>query len=42
MAFGKFAADYEQRINFDRPRKERLEKTQKQLIEDGYSHSLFN
>jgi hypothetical protein len=29
MAFGKFAADYEQRINYDRPRKEKLEKTQK-------------
>jgi hypothetical protein len=36
MAFGKFAVDYEQRINFDRLRKERLEKTQKQLTEDSY------
>ena len=39
MAFGKFAG---QRISFDRLRKERLEKTQKQLTEDSYSNSLFN
>jgi len=36
MAFGKFAVDYEQGINFGRLRKERLEKTQKQLTEDSY------
>jgi hypothetical protein len=40
MAFGKFAIDYKQRINFDRLRKERLKKTQKQLTEDSYYYSL--
>ena len=36
MAFGEFAVDDEQRINFNRLRKERRKKTQKQLTEDSY------
>ncbi|MCM8711250.1 Xaa-Pro peptidase family protein [Clostridium sp. SYSU_GA19001] len=36
MSFGKFAVDYEERINFDRLRKERLERAQKQLAQDGF------
>ncbi|MCL6477578.1 MAG: Xaa-Pro peptidase family protein [Peptococcaceae bacterium] len=35
MAYGKYAVDYEQRINYDRLRKERLEKAQKQMEQDG-------
>lgn len=35
MAFGKYAVDYEQRINYDRLRKERLEKAQRQMEADG-------
>ena len=35
MAFGKHAVDYEQRVNYDRLRKERVEKARKQMEEDG-------
>jgi len=35
MSFGKFAVDYEARIDFERLRKERLEKAKKQMIKDG-------
>jgi Xaa-Pro dipeptidase len=35
MAFGKYAVDYEQRVNYDRLRKERLQRTKDQLKADG-------
>ncbi|MEW6425219.1 MAG: Xaa-Pro peptidase family protein [Bacillota bacterium] len=35
MAYGKYAVDYEQRIDYDRLRRERLEKAQKQMEKDG-------
>jgi len=43
MAFGKFAVDYEERLNFDRMRKEKLARAQKQITEDGLGSVLtFN
>ncbi len=35
MAFGKFAVDYEQRVDYDRLRKERLARAQAQMAKDG-------
>jgi len=35
VAYGKYAVDYEQRIDYDRLRKERLERAQKQMEKDG-------
>ncbi|MGB9661887.1 MAG: M24 family metallopeptidase [Moorellaceae bacterium] len=35
MAYGKYAVDYEQRINYDRLRRERLERAQQQMKKDG-------
>jgi Xaa-Pro dipeptidase len=35
MAFGKYAVDYEQRINYDRLRKERLQRAKQQMEKDG-------
>ena len=35
MLFGKFAVDYEARIDFERLRRERLEKAKKQMAKDG-------
>jgi Xaa-Pro dipeptidase len=35
MAFGKYAVDYEERVNYDRLRKERVEKTKEQMEKDG-------
>ncbi|MFX1277545.1 MAG: M24 family metallopeptidase, partial [Promethearchaeota archaeon] len=35
MAFGKYAVDYEQRVNFDRLRKERLQRAKEQMEKDG-------
>lgn len=35
MAFGKYAVDYEERVNYDRLRKERLQRAKDQLIKDG-------
>lgn len=36
MSFGKFAVDYEQRLDFDRMRREKLTKAQNQMEIDGY------
>lgn len=35
MAFGKYAVDYEERINYDRLRKERLQRAKDQMEKDG-------
>ncbi len=35
MAFGKYAVDYEKRVDYDRLRKERLQKTKDQINKDG-------
>jgi len=35
MAFGKYAVDWEERVNFDRLRKQKLEKVQAQIARDG-------
>ena len=35
MAFGKFAVDYELRIDYDRLRRERVQKVRAQMAEDG-------
>ena len=35
MAFGKYAVDYEERINYPRLRRERLERAKKQINDDG-------
>jgi len=35
MAFGKYGVDYEQRVDFDRLRKERLQKAKDQMDKDG-------
>jgi Xaa-Pro aminopeptidase len=35
MAFGKYAVDYEERVNYDRLRKERLDKAKEQLNKSG-------
>jgi Xaa-Pro aminopeptidase len=35
MAFGKFAVDYEQRVDYDRLRRERLARAQAQMAKDG-------
>jgi len=35
MAFGKYAVDYEQRVDFDRLRRERLERAKAQMERDG-------
>ncbi|TEU00247.1 MAG: aminopeptidase P family protein [Candidatus Stahlbacteria bacterium] len=35
MAFGKYAVDYEERINYDRLRKERVQRVKKQMEKDG-------
>ena len=35
MAFGKYGVDYEQRVDFDRLRKERLQKAKDQMEKDG-------
>jgi len=35
MAFGKYAVDYEMRVDYDRLRKERLQKAKEQLNQDG-------
>ncbi|MFH0916448.1 MAG: Xaa-Pro peptidase family protein [bacterium] len=35
MALGKYAVDYEQRVDYNRLRKERLEKTKAQMAADG-------
>ncbi len=35
MAFGKYAVDYEQRVNYDRLRKERLDRAKEQLNQSG-------
>ena len=35
MAFGKYAVDYEARIDYDRLRRERLQKAKDQLNADG-------
>ena len=34
-AFGKLAVDYEMRVNYDRMRKERLQRAKDQINEDG-------
>lgn len=35
MAFGKYAVDYEQRVNYDRLRKERVQRVKDQMEKDG-------
>ncbi|MBW1643589.1 MAG: aminopeptidase P family protein [Deltaproteobacteria bacterium] len=35
MAFGKYAVDYEERVNYDRLRKERLQRAKDQMKADG-------
>ena len=35
MAFGKYGVDYEERINYDRLRSERLQRAKDQLNQDG-------
>ncbi|MCP4629420.1 MAG: hypothetical protein GY850_38835, partial [bacterium] len=35
MAFGKYAVDYEMRVDYDRLRKERLQKAKEQIKKDG-------
>lgn len=35
MAFGKYAVDYEQRVDYDRLRKERLKRAKDQMQKDG-------
>lgn len=35
MAFGKYAVDYEQRIDYPRLRRERVEKVKAQMAKDG-------
>ena len=35
MALGKYAVDYEERVNYDRLRKERLQRAKNQINEDG-------
>ena len=35
MSFGKYAVDYEQRVNYDRLRKERVQRAKKQMEMDG-------
>ncbi len=40
MAFGKAAVDWEERINYDRLRKERLEKARSQIEKDGLGAML--
>ena len=35
MAFGKYAVDYEQRVNYDRLRKERVQRAKEQMEKDG-------
>jgi Xaa-Pro aminopeptidase len=35
MAFGKYAVDYEQRVNYDRLRKDRVEKVRAQMAKDN-------
>lgn len=35
MAHGKYAVDYEERVNYDRLRKERLDRAKDQLIKEG-------
>ena len=35
MVFGKYAVDFEERVNYDRLRAERLEKARNQLVKDG-------
>lgn len=35
MTFGKYAVDFEERVNFQRLREERLEKAKEQLSRDG-------
>ena len=35
MALGKYAVDYEQRVNYDRLRRERLQRAKEQIQEDG-------
>lgn len=43
MAYGKFAVDYEQRIDFDKLRTERLKRAQKMMAEDNVGAILtFN
>lgn len=36
MSYGKFAVDYEQRIDFPRLRRERLERAQKTMADEGF------
>ena len=35
MAFGKYAVDYEQRVNYDRLRKERVKRAKEQMEKNG-------
>ena len=35
MALGKYAVDYEERVNYDRLRKERLQKAKAELDKSG-------
>jgi hypothetical protein len=35
MAFGKYAVDYERRVDYDRLRKERLQRAKDQISTDG-------
>ena len=41
MSFGRLAVDWEERINFNRMRKERLEKAQKALKNHGLEAALL-